>query len=344
MMIFRKAKTSDFPTIHQLAKLSGIGMTTFPKEKGLLSKRLQWSEDSFQKKCQQPDNEYYLFVLEDTLSGKVVGTSAIEACIGHDLPFYSYKLSKQSRFCHSLNLRIDNEVLSLVNDHQGKAELCTLFLAPDYRHSGNGLLLSKSRFLFMANFPHRFASTVIAEMRGISDEQGRSPFWDGLGYHFFHMPFAEADRLVLFTNKEFIADLMPTNPIYVKLLSEKAQKVIGKPHPNTVPAMNILLKEGFRYINYVDIFDAGPTIESPLNEIKTVSSSDIFVLQSTLDEVSSKKYLLANTKLDFRATVGHVIHNKQQKTCLVSKATADLLQLQAGDSLRIAPLNIDEPL
>ncbi|QDP72620.1 arginine N-succinyltransferase [Legionella israelensis] len=342
MMLFRKAKTSDLSAIHQLAKQSGIGMTTLPKEKALLRKRLQWSEDSFQKKLQEPANEYYFFVLEDTQSSKVIGTSAIEACIGHDLPFYSYKLSRQSRICHSLNIRIDNEVLNLVNDNQGKTEICTLFLDSDYRHSGNGLLLSKSRFIFMANFPHRFSPVIIAEMRGVSDNQGRSPFWDALGDHFFHMSFAEADRLVLFTNKEFIADLMPTSPIFVKLLSQEAQKAIGKPHPNTVPAMNILLKEGFRNINYIDIFDAGPTIEAPLNDIKTVSLSEKVNIQNILDDVISKDYIVANTQLDFRATIGHVVHNKEQKTCLISKTTADLLQVQIGDSLRIVPLNINE--
>ena len=84
------------------------------------------------------------------------------------------------------------------------------------------------------------------------------------------MTYAEADRLTLATDKQFIADLMPRNPIYVKLLSSEAQEAIGKPHPSTVPAMNILLKEGFRYNKYIDIFDAGPTLEVPLAKIKTV--------------------------------------------------------------------------
>lgn len=343
MMLFRKAALSDLDAIHQLAHHSGIGITTLPKDKTLLKKRLRWSCDSFKRAINSPSTEYYLFVLEDQDTLKILGTSAIEAAIGSELPFYSYKLSKRTRICHSLNIRSDYEVLSLVNDNQGRSEICTLFLEPAYRHKFNGLLLSRARFLFMAHYPNRFASTVIAEMRGISDELGHSPFWDNVGRHFFHMPFVEADRLTLSTNKQFIADLMPRNPLYVKLLAPAAQAVIGKPHQSTVPAMKILLREGFRYNSYVDIFDAGPTIEAPLDQIRTVAASRIMTIKSISDEVSSKHYLIANTKLDFRATISRAIFNQEQGACIIGKTTAELLEVQLGDCLRIAPLQIEEP-
>lgn len=342
MMLFRSAREADIDAIYDLAVQSGVGMTTLPKDKDLLTKRLKWSCDSYKKKVTTPANEYYLFVLEDQSTNKVAGTSAIEARTGYDSPFYSYKVSKRTRVCHSLNIRSDYEVLSLVNDNQGRTELCTLFLSPEYRKNNNGLLLSKSRFLFMADNPERFAPTVIAEMRGISDEKGRSPFWENIGSNFFHMPFAEADRLTIATNKQFIADLMPRNPIYIKLLSDEAQAVIGKPHKSTVPAMSILLKEGFRFNNYVDIFDAGPTIEAPVSEIKTISSSKMVVIKSLSDEVSSNQYLLANTQMDFRATINNAVFNLQDNSCIISKQTANLLEVKCGDSLRISPMRIDE--
>jgi arginine N-succinyltransferase len=106
--------------------------------------------------------------------------------------------------------------------------------------------------------------------------------------------------------------------------------------------MNILLKEGFRYNNYVDIFDAGPTIEAPLADIKTVELSRIMVIKSLSDEVSSNEYLIANTQLDFRATINYVICNDQENTCIISKATANLLEVKCGDSLRIAPMRVNE--
>ncbi|GGI75762.1 arginine N-succinyltransferase [Legionella impletisoli] len=342
MMLFRSAQKTDLKDIYELAQNSGFGLTTLPADKDLLSKRLEWSLESFKKTVTDPFNEYYLFVLEDPTEKKVVGTSAIEASVGHDTPFYSYKLSKRTRVCHDLGIRSDYEVLSLVNDKQGASELCTLFLSPDYRHSSNGLLLSRGRFLFIAHYPVRFAPVVIAEMRGISDEKGQSPFWDAIGSHFFHMPFSKADRLTISTNKQFIADLMPRNPVYVKLLDSAAQEVIGKPHASTVPAMNILLREGFRYSQYVDIFDAGPTIEAPRESIRTIGLSRVMTVKSISDDVSSKRFLVANTELNFRASICQVVFNHERKSCILSKQAAEVLQVKCGDSVRIAPLTLEE--
>lgn len=338
MMLLRSATDNDLDAIHRLALSSGIGITTLPKEIELLKKRLAWSTTSFKKDVLSPKNEYYLFVLEDPKNGQIVGTSAIESATGHDAPFYSYKLSKRTRICFDLNIRSDYEVLILVNDYQGYSEICTLFLNPDYRVNSNGLLLSRSRFLFIAQFPERFAPTIIAEMRGVSDDQGHSPFWDQVGSHFFHMPFVEADRLTLSTNKQFIADLMPRHPLYVKILSKDAQAVIGKPHPLSLPAMNILLKEGFRYTHYVDIFDAGPTIEAPRDQIRTVATSLKMVVKNIIDEVGGERYIIANNALNFRATISHALFNQTEQSCTITRQTADMLQVKCGDLVRLSHL------
>lgn len=338
MMLLRSVHLDDLNAIHHLAEQSGVGMTTLPKDKNLLKKRVQWSVDSYKKELESPECEYYLFVLENQRNKEIVGVSAIESRIGFEAPFYSYKISKRTRMCRSLNIRTDYEVLSLVNDNQGRSEICTLFLNPRYRKNYNGILLSKSRFLFMAHFSLRFSPTVIADMRGVSNQHGVSPFWENVGRHFFHMTYAEADSLTLATDKQFIADLMPRNPIYVKLLSAEAQAVIGQPHPFTLPAMNILLKEGFRYNKYVDIFDAGPTLEAPLHKIKTVALSRVVTIKNLSDEVSSTNYLLSNGQLNFRATINAALINEENNTCILSKKTAHLLQVECGDHIRISPL------
>ena len=342
MMLLRRACEDDLTAIHQLAIKSGVGITTLPKDSELLQKRLAWATASFNKPVNAPSNEYYLFVLEDPKNGKVVGTSAIEAATGYDTPFYSYKLSKHTQICHELNIRNDYNVLSLVNDYQGQSELCTLFLEPSYRLKSNGALLSRSRFLFIAQNPERFSPTIIAEMRGVCDEEGRSPFWDQVDFHFFHISFAEADRFTLSTNKQFIADLMPRHPIHIQLLSPTAQAVIGKPHPLTEPAMKILLKEGFRYNNYVDIFDAGPTIEARQDQIHTIATSKLATVKHIHDDVKSKQFIVANTSPDYRATVSHVVYNEHQHSCVLNHDTAELLQIKPGEHVRISPLGISK--
>ena len=46
----------------------------------------------------------------------------------------------------------------------------------------------------------------------------RSPFWEGLGRHFFAMEYSTADYLTGIGQKSFIAELMPRHPVYVNLL------------------------------------------------------------------------------------------------------------------------------
>lgn len=342
MMLFRNAHLSDLDAIVHLARQSGIGMTSLPQNKSLLKQRLLWSCDSYVKEVLQPGYEYYLFVLEDMSLKKIVGTSAIEASTGYKAPCYSYKLSYRRQISYDLKLGSEYQVLTLVNDNQGCTELCTLFLDPVYRKDKNGLLLSKGRFLFIAHHPLRFTPKVIAEMRGISDPKGHSPFWKHLGFHFFHISFKEADRLTLATNKQFIADLMPQNPIYVNLLNSEAQAVIGQPHPSTIPAMKILLKEGFEYNQYVDIFDAGPSLEAKVDKIKTITTSRVLLITNLCDDrLDQPSYLLANMHplaSHFRATIQGVLLNHQNNTCVINKETADLLKVQCHDKLRVSKI------
>ena len=54
---------------------------------------------------------------------------------------------------------------------------------------------------------------------------------------------------------------MPRHPVYMNLLPQDARDAIGAVHADTLPARTMLEQEGFRYEGYVDIFDAGPTVE-----------------------------------------------------------------------------------
>ena len=338
-LLFRHAKNTDLKAIHALAKESGFGLTTLPKTRTLLAQRLEHATTSWQKIRHIPHHDYYLFVLEDLNTHRIVGTAAIEAKTGAQAPFYSYKISKRIRITQGLISKKKHEdlLLNLVNDYHGHTELCTLYLTPDYRQGGCGAFLSRSRFLFMAQFPHRFSKTIIAEMRGITHPDGHSPFWDALGYHFFNRSFIEADQLTLSTDKQFIADFMPEYPIYIKLLSPEAQIVIGNPHPSTVPAMQLLLKEGFFYNHYVDIFDAGPVLETPLTHIQTFQKTGIFKLKTTQTAIESPYYLLSNTIANFRATKATAHIDFKKNTCTIHTETAAILKLKPRMHLRAAP-------
>ncbi len=108
------------------------------------------------------------------------------------------------------------------------------------------MLLARSRYLFIAMHRARFADRILAELRGIIDERGGSPFWDGVAGRFFGMSFQDADYFNAINGNQFIADLMPKHPVYIAMLSDDARSAIGVPHPSGRAAMRMLEDEGFR--------------------------------------------------------------------------------------------------
>ena len=186
----------------------------------------------------------------------------------------------------------------------------------------------------------RFADRVIAEMRGVSDEQGNSPVWQWLEEHFFSVDFPTADYLTGIGQKVFIAELMPRHPIYVGLLPEAAQNVIGQVHQNTKPALKMLEQEGFAHRGYIDLFDAGPTVEARLSQIKSVAASKKVPVK--IAEVQGEQTLaVANTELQqFRASFGKAAKfDADQGVLLLSAEFADTLRLHDGDLARFIILD-----
>ncbi len=333
-LLFRKIRTHDLNELHQLSQNCGIGVTTLPDDRPWLESQIKRSEHAFSPEITKPHREKYLFVLEDTLEKKVIGVSAIEANVGWDLPFYSYKLVTQSVMCHELEHKQERKILHLVNDFHQCTEVCSLVLMPGYRRYRIGSLLSRGRFLFMAQFKERFGTHIFAEMRGYTNARGHSPFWQAVGNHFFPMNFVEASNYSSVTNKQFIADLMPTQPLYVKLLPSYAQKAIGRLHPDTTPAVKLLQREGFYFGHYFDIFDAGPVLEVPMSHLNTVRQSRVCQINHIKHKLSGGLALVSNNQLDFRAVMTHVLLNHNNEVTLTDLA-AKQLQVSQGNQVRV---------
>ncbi|WP_305857579.1 arginine N-succinyltransferase [Balneatrix alpica] len=336
MLIVRPIEFQDLPDLEQLAAQAPVGTTTLPKNRDALSSMISASRQAFQSDIEQPGPERYYFALVDTTSNKMVGISGLEAAVGIRSPFYSYR--EQSVVHASGELHIHNRIpaLYLCQDYTGSTLVSTLFLDQQYRVQANRLLMSLVRFLFIAQHRQRFANTVFSEIRGVTDEQGRSPFWESLGRHFFSMDFSQADQLTSITNKAFIAELMPQYPVYVPLLSPEAQDVLGVPHDDTLPAYQILEEEGFKSQGYIDIFDGGPTVECQARQIRTVQSSEL--LQVRIGQAGGEQsYLVSNTSAQgFRALV--LTLSPSESEVQLSAEQAEALQVQEGDEIRLAPL------
>lgn len=273
-------------------------------------------------------------MLEDIANNQFAGLCGIEAMVGHGVPFYNYKVSTISQVSESVNKYLEHEILQLVNDFQESSELVSLFLHSDYRGKRRGEMLSRCRFLFIAQFPELFSDTIIAEIRGVTDAHGKSPFWEILGRPFFDMDFLEADYLTTTAGKQFISDLIPRYPIFLDLVPAAARDVIGKTHANAIRAKQMLENENIHYNNYIDIFDGGPLINAKTEEVFTVRKSAVAVLSKVAKHIDEGiQVMISNSHLDFRLTVGNMQLDANGEVILTEQ-TAKALEINPGDMVR----------
>ncbi len=290
MLLVRPVALSDHHEILALARQAGIGMTSLPPDSQVLEKKSRGRSPVSPASRKAAKDERFLFVLEDAEKKKLVGTCGIKAHVGLRHPFYSYKLSTLVQTSEKLEIYSLQRVLHMVNDYTGATEIGSLFLLPAYRRDGIGKFLSRCRYLMLAEFPDFFSDVVIAEIRGMQDENGDSPFYKNLAQHFFQMEFQKAEFINATQGGQFISDLMPKYPIYVNLLDARAQAVIAQPLEASKPAVQLLEHEGFRHQGYIDVFDAGPTMQAERTLIRTVR-------KSRASQVTRIKAVLAQTGL-----------------------------------------------
>ena len=328
----RPVTNDDFDAIYEMAKLTGGGFTNLPPDRGALVEKLIRSEKAFAREEEKQADDLFMFVVEDPEQKLIRGTCQIFGMIGSEWPFYSYRISTLTQTSKALKRTFRAEMLTLVTDFDGSSEVGGLFLHPNERAGGLGLLLARSRYLFIRQHRKRFGNRVIAELRGVIDEGGGSPFWDAVAGRFFGMSFQEADEFNAAHGNQFIADLMPKTPIYTAMLPESARSVMGIPHPSGRAAMKMLEKEGFSYDGYIDIFDGGPTMCAAPDRIRTISDSHELILSRTADKTGGERMIVAAGRLSrYRSCYGHV-NVEKDGTVTLEKKSAEMLGLKEGDT------------
>lgn len=336
MLVIRPVTMGDIDDLERLASIAGDGMTSLPQDRDALTRNVTLAVQSFERADADPE-DYFLMVLEDTSKGRVVGTSAVYANTGHRQAFYAYRVMSVTHYSHSIEKEVRSSLLHLTNEYTDASEVGTLFLDPEYR--GNGHWLSRSRYLLMALFPDRFAHDVIAELRGFVDESGNSPFWDAIGANFFQMSFQEADRLSGIGSNQFITELMPKYPIYSNLLPQAAIDVIGKPHAATERAMQLLLDEGFRFENLVDIFDGGPLVRAAVSQIQSVSSAKSFLVDEKSGDSSLPMLVAKESLSDLRIAYGGV--ERRGASLGLDEELLSGLEVAVGDKVTALPGRVE---
>jgi len=332
----RPATAEDFRAIYQMAKLTGGGFTNLPADRGTLVAKLARSDGSFAREEDRQQGDLYVFVLEDPKAGMIRGTGQVFGQVGVVQPFYSYHLSTLTQTSPELGKTFRNQMLSLTTDLEGSSEVGGLFLHPHLRAGGWGGLLARSRYLFMKLHRPRFGDRTLAELRGVMDEAGNAPFWDGLAGRFFGMTFPEADEFNAVHGTRFIADLMPKTPIYVDLLADSAKAVMGQPHPSGRAALRMLEAEGFTFDRYIDIFDGGPTVVAATDQIRTIRDARTETI-AEIGEAGPQKMLVAAGRLkNFRACCASLKRLPKKGIC-IDREAAELLEADIGDTVLMVP-------
>jgi arginine N-succinyltransferase len=331
----RAAHPRDLEPLYEMAKLTGGGFTNLPADRKALGRKLERAEAAYGREEDTLGDEQFVLVLEKPETGEVRGTCQLMTQVGQQWPFYSYRLTTLTQHSEELQRTVRAEMLGLVTDLEGSSEVGGLFLHPNERAGGLGLLLARSRYLFIAMHRERFADRIIAELRGVLDERGGSPFWDGVAGRFFGMTFQEADYFNAINGNQFIADLMPKHPVYVAMLSDTARSAIGVPHPSGRAAMRMLAEEGFAHEGYVDIFDGGPTMTARTDQVRSIAEARCSTLIQ-VDSVSGERALIATGRLSgFRSCFG--LCEAAEDGVVIDPAAARLLGVGPGDTVWSVP-------
>jgi arginine N-succinyltransferase len=211
--------------------------------------------------------------------------------------------------------------------------------------------------MYIAANRRRFSSEVFSLLLGVTDETGMSPFWEAVGRKFFGRDFSDIEKISGGRSATFIAEVMPTYPIYVPLLPETAQRVLGEPNAKSLRAYDIHVEEGFEPDRFADIFDAGPVLTVQVDRTACVTRNETRIVRevpeqragasvssvpraaaTTMSGERTAAHLVASNRAgDFRCVLAEVPESKVLGAPLASAARA-ALGVVHGDPVHCVPL------
>ena len=337
MWVIRAVKISDLDALDALVQSATRGLTTLQLDRDRLLDRVEQSVFAFSRSGTSPRGEPFVLVLTNDETGELVGTSTVYTKTGGYQPFYAYKLTESKHLSEILGVSQTRTYLELQRIHDGPSEIGSLFLRGIYRGSGWGRWLSLSRFALMAMRPNRFADRMIAEMRGLQDEDGRVVFFQAVAQKFIPVEFNVVDTMSTIS-KQFIEEMMPMHPIYLDLLPSEIRESIGRVHKETEPALKLLKSEGFQVTDLVDIFDAGPVVSCETKKIKAVGRTREVSVSRLLDQAPEGRAdtILCSWANTFTSVLTSVIDEGDEGIAIASDV-ASALELDAGSTCYLMP-------
>jgi arginine N-succinyltransferase len=347
MILLREIQERDLDAIEAFSQIPGF--INLPNDKDLLREKIMRSIDSFNDRVEEFSDGKYLFIAEDTDTGRVLGTSMIAAQHGTaDSPHFYFQIGSEEKYSEAINTGFIHGTLELKLDTNGPSEIGGLVLNPEYRNSDErlGRQISFVRFLFLALNRKRFRNRVIAELLPPLNKRGQSPLWEAIGRRFTNMDYWEADQLCQ-KNKDFILSLFPSGKIYTTFFPAEARNALGKVGKDTEPVVHMLKKIGFEYKHQVDPFDGGPHLWADVENLVPVKKLGNYVFEpgnvSNGTAVSGLLCRVQQPKGVFRAIAVHAevesgkIQVQEPKEPKQNEAIQSALNISKGDTVAFMP-------
>ncbi len=340
--LIRGVTHDDEAQLLQLAR--HLNTVNLPDDPATVREIIDMSVRSFSGALKDPRRREYVFVLEDRVEGRIVGSSKILAQLGRrDAPYIFFDVIVEEKYSPTLDRHFVHTVLRLGHSYEGPTEIGGLIVTPDARRAPErlGMMISYVRFMFMAMHRGLFRNEVVAELLPPLLPDGTSHLWEALGRKFTEMTYTEADRLSK-RNKEFIKSLFPSSDIYVSLLPPEAQAVVGKVGRETRGVETLLRRIGFYYCNRIDPFDGGPHFRAATDEILLVRRSQKLRAVAAEPPAGSPRALVgcdARESPFFRAVSCPVQIDPAAGTATVPAAAFEALLISPGAEVWALPLD-----
>ncbi len=339
MMLLRDVARKDLVGLKRLART--LNSVNLPDNEEVLKGIIDKSVRSFSGKLFDPFEREYLFVLEDTRNGTLVGTSMIIAQHGtREAPHIYFQVTQAEHYSATLDKHFRHKVLSIGYNYDGPTEIGGLVVDPPLRSGPEkpGKQLSYVRFLFMSMRRPDFRERVLAELLPPLMADGRSLLWESIGKKFTGLDYTEADKLSR-QNKEFIKELFPNSDLYVTLFPANAQRIIGEVGPNTAGVRRMLERIGFRYVDHIDPFDGGPHFEANLSEVSLMRNYRTAEVGKDYWELESPDVLVGISRERgtnrFRAVRTRVRWDDQR--VYLPRAAREALKVKPGERVSVIP-------
>jgi arginine N-succinyltransferase len=277
-----------------------------------------------------------LLVAADPGTARLLASVRLRPAIGLTLPRCWYHVGCTVHAAAELQLFHRQRTLLLGNDHTGASELADLAWAE------HGLPLAEQAaalrgvvqtvLLAMARSRTRYAPQLIAELPGLRDGAGQSPFWAGLGRHFYTGDPQDAEARHGAAWRSHVAALLPRHPVMASFLPAAAQAAIAQVAPEARLLRELLEETGLRYGHHVTVDDGGPVLEADLDALPAVTRSRVWA--TALGDGSGSPHLVMGH--DLRALRAPATAGGAR--LLLGAATLAALDLAEGDAVWALPL------